>query len=57
VADNPLLSTLTPHSARRGFCPEPGARIAIMLPGEQVAFGLPGSPLVRNLSFFWSLLC
>ena len=21
------------------------------------AFGLPGLPLVRNLSFFWSLLC
>jgi len=38
MTDNPLLRDLTPHLTQRGrFRPEPGARIAIMLPGEQVS--------------------
>ena len=38
MTDNPLLQNLTPHLTQRGrFRPEPGARIAIMLPGEQVS--------------------
>ena len=35
--DNPLLQNLTPHLARRGFQPEPGGRISVMLPGELVS--------------------
>ena len=38
--DNPLLQNLTPHLARRGFRPEPGGRISVMLPGEQVSAGV-----------------
>src|SRR6516164_504679 len=38
--DNPLLQNLTPHLARRGFQPEPGGRISVMLPGEQVSAGV-----------------
>ena len=38
MSDNPLLRDLTPHLPQRGrFRPEPGARIAITLPGEVVA--------------------
>ena len=38
MSDNPLLRDLTPHLTQRGrFRPEPGARIAITLPGEVVA--------------------
>ena len=38
MTDNPLLQNLTPHLTQRGrFRPEPGARIAITLPGEVVA--------------------